>query len=294
MTPRKFRPIVDTVTTREGMRFGIALGSAAGARGSSQQARIRARLDAFCRALAGAISREVSGAMLADYPALLDEMSGGRVDVAWLPPVVALQAASARRALPVALPTRSGSASFHSALFAREGSRLRSETDLDGVRAAWVDRFSASGYLVIRAALRSRGVRVDRAFSAESFVGSHERAVEEVALGRADVAATFVHYDGAGKIARAGWGREHMQVVTSFGPIPSDMLAASLHVPAADIQHLKQVLLGGGDTRLSRATNELFEAEGLVAASASHLAPLASVLRFLDGARRDSIAPGPG
>lgn len=275
------------------MRFGIALGSAAGARGSSQEARTHARLGAFCRALSGEISREVSGATFTDYPSLLAEMSGGRVDLAWLPPVIALQAADARRALPLALPTRSGTASFHSALFAREGSRLGSETDLDGVHAAWVDRFSASGYLVIRAALRSRGVSVDRAFSRESFVGSHERAVEDVALGRADVAATFVHYDSAGRIERSGWGGEHMQVVTSFGPIPSDVIAASLHVPAAAIRDLKQALLGGGDSNLSRATNDLLEAEGLVAASSSHLAPLASVLRFLDRSPRDSIAPGP-
>ncbi len=272
-----------------GLRVGIAFGSAAGARGSSQQARTRARLDAFCRALSGALSREVSGAVLGDYPALLGQLSDGLVTLAWLPPVIALQAATARRALPLALPVRSGRAVYHAALFAREGSRLRSAADLDGVRAAWVDRFSASGYLLIRAALRSRGVSVGRAFSSERFEGSHERVVEEVAMGRADVGATFVHYNQAGLIERAGWGNEHMQVVTSFGPIPSDVIAASFHVPAQDIQQLKQVLLGGGDAALVRATNELLEAEGLIGTNPDHLAPLASVLRFMDESPRHSI-----
>lgn len=275
------------------VRVGIALGSTAGARGSNHEAQLRARLDRFCHALSGAISLEVSGSVVPDYPALLGDMRDGAVDLGWLPPIIALKAIDVRRALPLALPVRSGHAVYHTALFAREGSPLRSADDLVGVRAAWVDPFSASGYLVIRAALRSRGVDVDRAFSVETFVDSHKRVVEEVALGRVDVAATFVHYDASGRIARAGWGSEHMQVVTSFGPIPADVIAASLRAPAATIQHVKDALLGSGDTALGQATNELLEAEGLVGAGTDHLAPLSSVLRFLDNPVRDTIAPGP-
>lgn len=274
------------------IRIGIALGSASGGRSANSAAATRAHLDAFCRALSGAISREVTGTAVPDYPGLLCDLAEGRVDLTWLPPVIALQAATARRVLPLALPTRGGSASFYAGLFAREGSRLRSAEDLEGARAAWVDPFSASGYLVIRAALRSRGIRIDRAFSEERFVGSHERVVQAVALGQADVGSTFLHYDHAGRLARAGWGSEHMQIVTSFGPIPSDVIAASVHMPAADTRRLKQALLGGEHADLTRAAKELLEADGFVAAVPSHLTPLSSLLQFLDGSPRDSIADG--
>lgn len=275
------------------LRVGVALGSKAGARGSNHKAALRARLDKFCGALADAVSLEVSGSILLDYPALLGDMRDGVVDLGWLPPIIALKAFDVRRALPLALPVRNGHAVYHTALFAKEGSPLQSADDLDGVRAAWVDPFSASGYLVIRAALRARGVDVDRAFSTETFVESHERVVEEVALGRADVAATFVHYDATGHIARSGWETERMQVVTSFGPIPADMIAASRRAPAAMIERAKDVLLDADHVALGQATNELLEAERLIGASTGHLAPLSSVLRFLDEPVRDTIMPGP-
>jgi phosphate/phosphite/phosphonate ABC transporter binding protein len=249
------------------LRVGIALGSKARARGSSHEAELRGRLDSFCDALSGATSLAVPGSIVLDYPALLGDMRDGVVDLGWLPPIVALKAFDVRRAQPLALPVRNGHAVYHTALFAREGSPLRSTEDLVGVRAAWVDPFSASGYLVIRAALRSRGVDVERAFSRQTFVDSHERVVEEVACGRADVAATFVHYDATGDIVRAGWDSEPMQVVTSFGPIPSDMIAASLHAPVWTVERAKDALLGAGNAVLAQATNELLEAEGLVGAS---------------------------
>src|SRR6185436_3814664 len=109
------------------------------------------------------------------------------VDIAWLPPVIAQRAAARGRTIPIALPIRGGTSSFHSALFTRAGSRLRSSQDLERVRAAWVDRQSAAGYLVIRAQIRAQGVNLERAFASEVFLGSHEAVVKAVSAGDVDV-----------------------------------------------------------------------------------------------------------
>ncbi len=253
----------------------------------------RARLDAFCRALTQATDTSVVGVGAADYPRLLAALSSGELELAWLPPVVALQAGAIGRSLPLALPVRGGRADFHTALFAREGSAIQSAADLVGTRAAWVDPVSASGYLLIRAALRSRGVSLDRAFRSEAFHGAHEAVVRAVSGARADVGATFVHFAADGRsVRRAGWGSAHMQIVESFGPIPNDVLAAAMHVPASMIRKVQGALVGGS-ADVSRAAAELFEAETFIRAEPTHLAPLASLLRFLDDTAHRSLSSRP-
>ncbi len=97
------------------------------------------------------------------------------------------------------------------ALFVLERSGLRSPQDLAGVRAAWVDRQSVSGYLLIRAHLRGLGIMPERAFTSDRFFGSHEAVVRAVVEDSADVGATFIHLDERPgrqeqRILRAGWG----------------------------------------------------------------------------------------
>jgi phosphonate transport system substrate-binding protein len=257
---------------------------------------LEARLRAFALALGAATSMPTRPVGYDDYPALLDAMAHRELEIGWLPPVLAMRAAAAGRALPIAIPVRRGVASFHSALFAPVGSTILRPPDLVDARVAWVDRQSASGYLVIRAALRAQGVEFARAFSQELFFGSHQAVVRAVLDGKADVGATYLHHDSSGAgVWRAGWGDASVHVVARVGPIPSDVIAAGVHVPVAQIRAVQQALLTPTNLPLLDAARALLEADRFVIAESQHLRPLEELLDFLEDAARpwSSIVPPP-
>lgn len=244
---------------------------------------IRTRLGSFCEALTAATGLKALPHPSHDYPALLEAMHAGEVDIAWLPPVVALRAASTARAIPIALPVRRGVSSFYAALFARSNVPFARPADLVGARAGWVSAQSASGYLVIRAALRAQGLLLERAFAQERFFGSHGAVVQAVLNGVTDVGATFMHHDAtAGGIWRAGWGSAEVHVIARVGPIPADVIAAGVHVPVAKIRKVQAALVDARHPELTAAGTLLLEAEGFVAAQSAHLAPLEKLLGFLE------------
>ena len=254
------------------VRFGIAL--------THDPPSTRARLDRFCEKLAGALGVAVEPKALWHYHHLVDGLDAGEIEFAWLPPLVALRATASRRVVPVALPSRNGSAAYSAALFVREDSAVKTLADLHGLRAAWVDRQSAAGYLLVRALLKARGVDVDLAFDAEQFLGAHDAVARAVVEGDADVGATYAHLDEAGQVLRAGWGQAKVRVLASVGPIPADVIAASIRVPVPLTRALRDALLGAGD--VAATARDLFGAEGFVAARAEHLDALTGLLSSIE------------
>ena len=248
---------------------------------------LRARLQAFTSALGVACGAPTAPADFDDYPGLLEGLYEGKVDIAWLPPLVAMRAAGGGRAIPIALPVRRGISTFHSALYSLRGSPIVRPPDLVGVRAAWVDRQSASGYLVVRAALRAQGVDLTTAFSDEKFLGSHEAVAEAVLGGTANVGATYLHHDArGGGVWRSGWGSANVNVVARVGPIPNDVIAAGVHVPVARIRAVQQALLDGEHPELGRTAKELLQADEFTAVESEHLKPLEDLLDFLEDRAR--------
>jgi phosphonate transport system substrate-binding protein len=255
---------------------------------------VRLALKAFCAELQEALGVEVVAVGFSDYRALLDAMSIGQADLGWLPPVIALRSSAQGSTLPVALPVRGGHAWFSSALFARAGSPMVSLHDLKAARAAWVDHQSASGYLVMRAWLRSQGVDLSRAFNEEYFLGSHAAVVDSVLNGTTDVGATYAHLDRDGiSIEAAGWADNPVHVLALAGPIPSDVVAASIRLPAPMIRQFQAFLTGTLSARMKSACLELLDAEGFVAAESEHITPLVKLLNHLDDSARrwHSIPP---
>lgn len=259
------------------MRVGVALTN-----GSTRE-----HVDAFCRALGAVTGLDVTGIALWHYHRLLEAMEMGDVDLAWLPPILAAQATYDGRAVPLAVPVRGGVSSYSTALFVQERSPVRTPQDLVGARAAWVDRQSVSGYLLIRAHLRSLGVTPERVFTSDQFLGSHEAVVRAVLDNSADVGATFIHLDerpgrrGPG-ILRAGWGDARVRVIAHAGPIPSDVIAASARLGAGEARLVQEALLHGQDAALRGASQRLLGAEVFTAPVEGHLKGLAQLLPRLD------------
>jgi phosphonate transport system substrate-binding protein len=243
----------------------------------------RLHLDAFCNALSDASGLNVTGVGVWYNSRLMEALDVGDVDIAWLPPILAAQAVHDGRATPIAIPVRSGVSSYSAALFAAEASPLRGVEDLSNARAAWVDRQSASGYLLIRAHLRAAGVNLDRAFAENRFMGSHEEVVRAVVEGAADVGATFVYLDAKrGVPKRSGWGRERVRVLAHAGPIPADVLAASARFPSRDARVVQELLLNRSHAGLCAATAELLGTEVFAPPVSSHLEALTALLPSLD------------
>lgn len=99
--------------------------------------------------------------------------------------------------------------------------------DLRGARAAWVDRHSASGFVLPRIELARSRVPAS-SLESERIVGSHAAVVRAVASGRADFGATYVH-TLCDRSEHGPWSdlalAPSIRVLVKFGEIPPDAIA---------------------------------------------------------------------
>jgi phosphonate transport system substrate-binding protein len=263
---------------RFSFRIGAALPSERWGRSSLVEVAPAAlALARLCGALSEHLEMEVVPRSFDGYAELLRAIDAREIELAWLPPIPALHAIGAGDVVPLALPVRAGVTTFGSALFAREDGRVKNLVDLEAVRAGWVDQHSAAGYVVIRAALRARGIDLRAAFGQELFYGSHGAVVDAVLAGEVDVGATHVHFavDGSG-LARSGWGDRRVRVVALAGPIPSDMLVCAAHLPELVRSGLTAALFGAS-SEVQLAAMALLDAEAIVPAQPAHIDALSAL-----------------
>jgi phosphate/phosphite/phosphonate ABC transporter binding protein len=240
---------------------------------------------AFVRALGEALRTEVDVHRAADYRVVLTGMKQQLVDFAWLPPLVAARAVRERLGEPVAVTVRYGDTSYSTALVARPGSRIRTVRDLRAVRVAWVDRESASGYAVLRAALAREGVLLADAFADETFVRSHAAVARAVLDGEVDVGATCAHAEnGVVRFARspyagdAGLSASELHVVFEAGPIPSDIFAVRTGVPPHVRSTLEAALLHARPERVHATARALVHADGFAVPTLEHARMLEALI----------------
>jgi phosphate/phosphite/phosphonate ABC transporter binding protein len=158
------------------------------------------------------------------YDELTQAMVRGELDLAWLPPISFL-ALIGRDAIAPLASVRS--VPYQSAIITAKGSPLHRPASLVGQRAAWVDRHSASGFVVPRIKLARFGIDPRGAFSSERFYGSHDAVVSAVVNGEADFGATWVQPGKVGALT-GPWTRTSHEVVVlaTFGSIPPDVIGA--------------------------------------------------------------------
>jgi phosphate/phosphite/phosphonate ABC transporter binding protein len=242
----------------------------------------RGLLEQFCMALTDATGVSVEPRGVWHYHHLLEGLADGEIDIVWLPPMLALRAN--QRVVPIALPIRDGVTFFRAALFTRRDSPIRTLDDVKGVRAAWVDRQSAAGYLIIRAHLEQLGVHCEDAFASDTFVGTHDGVASAVFDRDADVGATYCYLDEKATepiVKRAGWGTMKMRVLTHSAPIPMDVIACDARVPSLVRRLVQSALIEVQDRELQKAARNLLGAEGFIAPKPEHLDPLYALLGSL-------------
>ena len=209
---------------------------------------MRERIAQFSLALGNLAKAELAVFEAESYEDLARAIVVGEVDVAWVPPLAFI--ALERRGTVSALVSaqRGGDTAFYSAIIVARDSAFQGPEDLAGARAAWVDRYSASGYVVPRVGLAAVGVDPRVAFAEERFWHSHEAVVRAVVAGRADFGATYAGVGAGGQITRGSWmdvpgADDAVRVLVRFGAIPGDVVAARTALPEAKREVLTQALL---------------------------------------------------
>ncbi len=252
---------------------------------------------AFADALTKALGETVDVHHTADYRGLVAALENGLVQMAWVPPIPAARAVRAGMITPILVTRRNGTTSYSTCLFTRKGGPVRTLADLRDLRAAWVDRESASGFTVIRAALRAAGVSPVFAFKEEIFVRSHAEVARAVMDDRADVGATyFSHETGSGAIARAGWREAgvddaDLHFIHQAGPIPSDVFAVHSSVSKAQVTVMQTALIDARVRAVYESAKALVHADAFEKPTEEHLSLLRGLLATIEAPPSGSMPP---
>ncbi len=224
-------------------------------------------LERFARALGEVVGHTVDAFEAKTYAELAAAMVRGDVDAAWLPPIPFIALEKKGVAEGLVSQRRAGRAEFHAVLLVGAASPIATLEDLQGTRAAWVDPYSASGYVVPRIELDARGIDPRAAFAAEKFFRSHAEVVRAVVSGRADVGATFGGVGAAGAVTRGAWldvagAAAAVRVLEVLAPIPGDVIAARVDLPKKTRETLTRALVAVARDRLHKVfVRDLFGSE---------------------------------
>ncbi len=202
-------------------------------------------LEKFCARLSAKTGDEVVALELAKYEELSEALESRSTHVAWLPPLLHMKT-DPRAAIPLVSARRGGEDSYESVLVARKGGPVKSMDDLAQRRAAWVDPWSAAGFVVPRIWLDQNGYDPRRLFRSEVFFGTHTLAITAVVDGVADVAGTFARFAQGDEPRTGGWRRvegAEVQVVQRFGPVPPDTICVSSTLDGPTISMLEHAFV---------------------------------------------------
>jgi ABC-type phosphate/phosphonate transport system substrate-binding protein len=193
---------------------------------------------------------------------------GGSVDLAWAPPVLCGRAEPTARLILQAI--RGGRSTYRAALIGRRSDHLGLD-HLAGRRVAWVDPYSAGGYLLPRALLRSRGLDPDGTFGSQRFAGSYRDALVALVSGKADVAPIFAGDgdEGVLRVILADQIGPEARLLAPFAltqEAPTDGLVATARLDPTAAREVAELLLPG-DGSPPPGLLEVCEAEGFAVAA---------------------------
>lgn len=120
-----------------------------------------------------------------DYPATVEGLAGGKLDLVWLGGFTHVQARlRTQNALP--LVQRAEDAHFHSKFIAGANTGIATLLDLKGRTFSFGSPSSTSGHLMPRHYLLEAGIQPERDFVAMSFSGAHDATAKAVESGKVD------------------------------------------------------------------------------------------------------------
>jgi len=260
------------VAPRRALAFGMVLSSAA----DDLPAKV-VRLLRWTGKRAG-VDLELHEA--ATYEELANDVKKGRVDVAWLPPIVRVRLGAHVVALGSIL--RDGRMTYETALIVRSDSKAKTIGQLRKARAGWVDRWSAAGFVLPRINLALFGIDPRTFFRSETFYGSHRAVVAALLEGACDVVGTYAQADGKGRVKGGAWSEiegAEVRVIATFGAIPPDVIGARADLAEPERAALRDAFrAAGADAEGKRLLRAVFGGETFVEDMSSSYESLARAL----------------
>lgn len=240
-----------------------------------------ARAELLEPALAQEIGDRVTVEVASDYAELERRALAGEVHLVWAPAAICARLEPTARA--VFKVVRRKRSTYRSALIARAVDGL-SLSKLRGRHAAWVDRLSLGGYVLIADYLRLHGVEPDVVFASQRFYGSHPAALAAVIHATADVAAVTVTGDDDAAcrdalIMHAGPAAKSLVAIALSEPAPTDALVFTAKLAPAEAQRIIDKLFPQGEGRTRSFLCAAMECEGYARAAPNEYKQLLRLLK---------------
>ncbi|MER2561633.1 MAG: PhnD/SsuA/transferrin family substrate-binding protein [Myxococcaceae bacterium] len=241
-------------------------------------------------ALSGFVGNAVREATVSrvypDQEALAVAVAKGEVDYAVMGPLAYLRIDPKANAQLVFRTIRNGKSTYRSVLFAPAGKKttLDSIRKGSGLKVAWVEPSSASGYLLAKAHLLRAGINPVQVFTVQDFLGSHDAVCKAVAAGKYDVGATFSDPTPnstriSGCEGPLGKDAAKLTLVSATDEVPNDVLVAAPAIKRERVELLRAAGKSAAGTDVGRdMLKSAFLAEAVADVSEDDFAPVRKAL----------------
>lgn len=171
-----------------------------------------------------------------DFKSAITELGQGDTQLCYFGPMTYIEAAKIAGVKPLVKTLRSGKPFHRSAIITRVDSKVKVVADLANLSFAFVDRYSASGYILPLKMLKDSGLSMD-SLSYFNYLGHHEDVVDAVLKGEFDAGAVMEN------IALAHKNRG-LRILTVSKDIPDFNVSCGTSMSEADSEEVKRALLG--------------------------------------------------
>jgi len=180
----------------------------------------------------------------------------------------------------VAVPLLHGQPTYYSLIISRRGGTEKSLLDFRGKVFAYSDRRSNSGYVAPAYQLKQAGFGIQNYFRLLLHAGNHERSIEAVANGLADVAAVdeYVWLEYLKRHPQTG---RQLHQIERLGPFPFTPIVAGKAVGQDTIGRLQQTLSRLGQKPAGKALLDDFGLDGFVTRGKDFYRPIEDMMRAL-------------
>jgi len=244
-------------------------------------ARAHARAELLDQSLRADLAETVEIDIADSYADLARRAEAGEADLVWMPPTICARLEPRCRSIHKCV--RNGHATYRSCAVARRGGP-GSLRELKGRRAAWVDRLSVGGYLLVFDDLRRHGIDDDD-LASQTFEGSYPDAIDAVLEDRADFTALTVRDEtpGATRAALAAYGgkpaADRLTAIHVTGSSPNDALGLTDALEPRRADQIARRVFDREGARAQAALCLALDAEGFSRATPGEYAPLRRLLR---------------
>jgi phosphonate transport system substrate-binding protein len=223
----------------------------------------------------------IKAGIATSYVSIVESMGVGQVQVGWLPPVAYVYAHERNGDEALLKVVRKGKATYRGQVVVLAASPYKTIADLKGKRVAFPEQTSASGYYYPSALFKDAGLDVETDIE-PSFTGGHETALLALLNGAADAACSYE--DARDKVVDKGF-KDVLQTtrILAYTPeIPADNVTVAKSLDPALRTKLSAGLLELADDPAGKAAlKELYDIDGLVAATDGDYAPVRAMMSAL-------------